>query len=428
MDQDLIFRKINSNIIGINPESNVYKTTRERIVRYAGRMDLTGEFKEDLKTSAADMYFLYYSNLAYVSSNENKSPFLEGVRKKLASYVQSDEFSKFRAYSKLNDRVSMIYSINFLKALNEESKKERQKNGDSTGKSASEMVDRAMKESMQRTEKARQLEKLMRNEIPGGRRSGNDDTDIDRLIDLSERMMSVQNADKIITTANKLIDIMPKFTRKMRARSTSGELGGYYKTRNLSNVLSRELAMPDEVFYSKILYGFTGKEKVILNEGAYYVLLDKSGSMYEADKMVWSRSVALALFRLSAIKHRKYFFRFFDNKPHEMYTRPYDIVNNILTVEASKGTCIECAILRAIDDIKNSKIHDLTSTIIVITDGEDKVNIMNIASALAKTSIKIITVMINGYNEGLKKISEKYLNAVLTEQGALNLLNIAKSF
>lgn len=101
---------------------------------------------------------------------------------------------------------------------------------------------------MQRTEKARQLEKLMRNEIPGGRRSGNDDTDIDRLIDLSERMMSVQNADKIITTANKLIDIMPKFTRKMRARSTSGELGGYYKTRNLSNVLSRELAMPDEVF------------------------------------------------------------------------------------------------------------------------------------------------------------------------------------
>ncbi len=83
MDQDLIFRKINSNIIGINPESNVYKTTRERIVRYAGRMDLTGEFKEDLKTSAADMYFLYYSNLAYVSNNENKSPFLEGVRKNL---------------------------------------------------------------------------------------------------------------------------------------------------------------------------------------------------------------------------------------------------------------------------------------------------------------------------------------------------------
>ena len=60
-----------------------------------------------------------------------------------------------------------------------------------------------------------------------------------------------------------------------------------------------ELAMPDEIFYSKIINGFTGKEKRLLSPGAYSVLLDKSGSMYEGDKTLWSRSVALALFRYS---------------------------------------------------------------------------------------------------------------------------------
>ena len=38
-----------------------------------------------------------------------------------------------------------------------------------------------------------------------------------------------------------------------------------------------------------------------------------------------------------------------------------------------------------------------------------------------------ITVMINGYNEGLKKISTEYMNAKLDESGALELLDVARS-
>jgi len=40
---------------------------------------------------------------------------------------------------------------------------------------------------------------------------------------------------------------------------------------------------------------------------------------------------------------------------------------------------------------------------------------------------KLITVMINGYNEGLKKISTTYMDAKLSESGALELLGLARS-
>ena len=290
-----------------------------------------------------------------------------------------------------------------------------------------EMIGRAMSESEKKTKKTDQLEKLIKANRPCGKMPTHDGVDLDRLIDLSDRIMNVQNADKILSMSNKLFDIMPKFSKKMRMHSNIGELGGYYKTKNISNILSRELALPDEIFYSKIINGFTGKERVLLTEGSYYVLLDKSGSMYESDKMVWSRSVALALFKLAMSKNRKYFFRFFDNKPHELVNEPYDIVNNILTVEANKGTCIECALVRAIEDIQIHDMSQKTNTVIIITDGEDKVNPAVIERTISKIDLKIITVMINGTNDGLKLLSEKYLTAKLTEEGALKLLNIARS-
>jgi uncharacterized protein with von Willebrand factor type A (vWA) domain len=165
-----------------------------------------------------------------------------------------------------------------------------------------------------------------------------------------------------------------------------------------------------------------------LSEGAYYILLDKSGSMYEGDKTVWSRSVALSLFKIAKMKNRKYFLRFFDNRPHELMDNPYDIINALLTIEANKGTCIETALITSIRDLKNTKLSSKTNTIIIITDGEDKINTDIVSRELSKIDVNIISVMINGYNEGLKKISEKYLNAKLNEEGALKLLSIAKSF
>ncbi len=419
------YNKNNSNIKGIDSLSSIYKTTRERIIKH---LSVDNNIKENMKTAAADLYFLYYSSLSYIKNEKNNNGFLENIRNNMIKLEKSDEFKKEKIYTGLNDKLSMLYSIDFIKKLNENIKKNQEKNQNSGNNDMNGMVNDAMKDASRKIETADKIERLMKTNQPGGRLANKDEIPLDELMDLTDRVLNVENADKIISTANKLFDIMPKFTKKMKSRSNTGELGGYYKTLHISNVLSRELAMPDEIFYSRIINGFTGKEKMLLSEGAYYILLDKSGSMYEGDKTVWSRSVALSLFKIAKMKNRKYFLRFFDNRPHELMDNPYDIINALLTIEANKGTCIETALITSIRDLKNTKLSSKTNTIIIITDGEDKINTDIVSRELSKIDVNIISVMINGYNEGLKKISEKYLNAKLNEEGALKLLSIAKSF
>ncbi|WP_298408717.1 VWA domain-containing protein [Ferroplasma sp.] len=413
-----------SNINGISQTSTVYKITRERLVRRVN-IDLDKNSAEDIKTAASDLYFLFYSGLVTVKNQKNSNEFMESIRLRMDYMTKTKEFTQAKTYSHLNDRLSMLYSINFMKALNENAKKNAARNGNTSESLNPKTIEKSMEGASKKIEMAHEIEKIIKDKNPGGNTGRKEGLSVDSLIDLTDKAMKVENADKILTMANKLIDIMPRYTKKMRAFSNTGELAGYYKTRHISNVLSRELAMPDEIFYSKIINGFTGKEKRLLSPGAYYVLLDKSGSMYEGDKTLWSRSVALALFRISKNKGRKYFFRFFDNKPHDLLNSPFDIVENILTVEANKGTCIECALKTALRDLQDGKMASETNTIIIITDGEDKVNMQDYFRKENET--KLITVMINGYNEGLKKISTTYMDAKLSESGALELLGLARS-
>jgi uncharacterized protein with von Willebrand factor type A (vWA) domain len=412
-----------SNISGIPENSTVYRITMERLVRRVN-IDLDRNTAEEIKTAASDLYFLFYSGIVNVNQTINKNEFMESVRLKMEYMTKTKDFSQAKTYSMLNDRLSMLYSINFMKELNSKAKN-MNRNGNSNPSINSKTVEKSMEDASRKMETAHEIEKIIKDRSPGGNTGQKEGLSVESLIDLTDRAMNVENADKILTMANKLIDIMPRYTKKMRAYSNSGELAGYYKTRHISNVLSRELAMPDEIFYSKMINGFTGKEKRLLSPGAYYVLLDKSGSMYEGDKTLWSRSVALALFRIARSRGRKYFFRFFDNKPHELLYSPLDIVDNILTVEANKGTCIECALRAAIMDLENGHIADETNTIIIITDGEDRVNSSDLLRKDSRT--KLITVMINGYNDGLKKISTSYMDAKLNESGALELLELARS-
>ena len=412
------------NINGISQTSTVYKITRERLVRRVN-IDLDKNSAEDIKTAASDLYFLFYSGLVTVKNQKNSNEFMESIRLRMDYMTKTKEFTQAKTYSHLNDRLSMLYSINFMKALNENAKKNAARNGNTSESLNPKTIEKSMEGASKKIEMAHEIEKIIKDKNPGGNTGRKEGLSVDSLIDLTDKAMKVENADKILTMANKLIDIMPRYTKKMRAFSNTGELAGYYKTRHISNVLSRELAMPDEIFYSKIINGFTGKEKRLLSPGAYYVLLDKSGSMYEGDKTLWSRSVALALFRISKNKGRKYFFRFFDNKPHDLLNSPFDIVENILTVEANKGTCIECALKTALRDLQDGKMASETNTIIIITDGEDKVNMQDYFRKENET--KLITVMINGYNEGLKKISTTYMDAKLSESGALELLGLARS-
>ncbi len=415
----------NSNITGIDTSGSLYRITRERIPRH---IKINNNMESKIKTAAADLYFLYYSNMAKLTENRNNDNFLEAAREKMKSYIESQQFKKLKNYSYLNDKISMIYSISFVKALSDEIKKaENSGNGNINDRQVQNIIENALKESEKIGEKARDVNNLLKGNNPGGRLADKRDGTLDNVMDLTDKILKVNNSEKIITMATNLIDILPRFTRVMKNKNNLGELGGYYKTRNVMRAIPREVAMPDEIFYSKLASGFTAREKVINSEGSYYILLDKSGSMYEETKTVWSRSVALALYKLSTLKKRKYYLRFFDNKPHEVLTRPYDVLNNILTVEANKGTCIECAIITAINDLKSNRLVD-TNTIIIITDGEDHINKNQLKLLLKKYNIKMISVMINGNNEDLKNISDIYMTASLTNEGAIKLINAAKSF
>jgi len=196
------------------------------------------------------------------------------------------------------------------------------------------------------------------------------------------------------------------------------EIGGYALTHNPLYALPRELALPDDLFYSKLSSsGLLMKQKLSIAEGDYYVLLDKSSSMTEGNKTVWSRSVALSILNVSKLKGRKYFLRFFDTEVHPLLTKPDEILECLLTVECDGGTDITKAIMTAVSDL--SKLGSYTNTIIIITDGEDTVN-------LTKQHLrnnKLISIMIEGHNETLKMLSTLFYKVEPDEKNAQLVLS-----
>jgi uncharacterized protein with von Willebrand factor type A (vWA) domain len=233
---------------------------------------------------------------------------------------------------------------------------------------------------------------------------------------------------KVIELAGKIADFMPKFTKIKKQKDEHGdELAGYRLTKKLEKALPRELALPDELFYYKLVgNGFLTKEKQTIKEGAFYVLIDKSGSMAYGEKTVWARAVALALLKLAREKKRRFFMRFFDYNVYDLLsdTNFQQLLTAILTVQSDGGTSINSALRTALKDLAEKKLTEYTNTIIIITDGEDKVTVKPEEFKRANTTL--IAVMIQGLNNALRKIAEdtggKYLKATLTADGALKLL------
>jgi uncharacterized protein with von Willebrand factor type A (vWA) domain len=208
------------------------------------------------------------------------------------------------------------------------------------------------------------------------------------------------------------------------------ELAGYRLTRKLEKALPRELAMPDEVFYYKLTSnGFLAKERLTIKEGAYYVLIDKSGSM-EGEKTIWARAVALALLRLAKEKKRRYFLRFFDYRVYELLddSNPEKMLKYILEVRADGGTSIDTALRTALEDLEKHKLAEFTNTIIIITDGEDRV--ATTPEEFKSKNATLVAVMIQGRNNNLEELAREtggeYLRAESDISGALKLVKVVK--
>lgn len=214
-------------------------------------------------------------------------------------------------------------------------------------------------------------------------------------------------------------------------RSKRGEKLGYTLGSDIERLAPRTLAYPDELFYVKLAEGrlLLYEKGVKTSGGTIYVLVDKSGSM-EGEKIIWAKAVALALYAKAARTARTFMFRFFDSQPHSLIhvrlgSKASAVVKAfeyIARVKSAGGTDISRAVQTAIIDLEREKSRD--ATIVLITDGIDRVAERPIAQGLKRARARLLTVMIKGDNQSLKRISEAYLTVEKTTRS--NLLNVVR--
>jgi len=174
----------------------------------------------------------------------------------------------------------------------------------------------------------------------------------------------------------------------------------------------------------KVTYYGRGKAwDIVLDKDHYFVangfIVHNSGSMI-GKKTIWARAIALALFRQSREENREFYLRFFDYMPHELIrvrrrARPKEIQElfmSLLTIISSGGTWIAKAINTACRDIVKNRVEGV-STIVLITDGIDAVHEDTVKSFLEEANAELVTVMIGGLNETLRRVSKKYFVATM---------------
>lgn len=234
----------------------------------------------------------------------------------------------------------------------------------------------------------------------GGRKAGKLPAPLERLVNLADSVLEVEWARHVLAFADAIS--VPHFVRLAKSLERVGdEVAGYRRTVRVERALPRELALEDDLFFAKLACGgFLSREYYVTREGAYYVLLDRSGSMKESDKLVWSRSVALALFKLARQRGREFLLRFFDAQVHPLLRDPVGVVEHLLTVSPSGGTRIDLALRMALEELKRFK--GLTSTIVIITDGEDSVRTQ--PEELARAGVQLVAVMTQGHNDSLAQL------------------------
>ena len=456
-----------NNLVNITVNDPIYQLKSKFITKHV--VEKIQEARTFIETTpqlpiiATDTYYLYYSTYPMLRHN-NPDHILEQVRQFYSEYMKKPEYRKLRNLTTLDDELSSIYSVSLLKTIIQELKKQLEKQMKKQGKGKQgktpqqllqqliqqaqqgnktaqqqlqqmiskalsnkkimkQIMNTAVKKANQTTKNAKDIRDFMK----GGKKAGKTGTSFEKILDLSEKIMRVSNAKEIISMGKLIIANLPKFTKIKKKRDRHGEeLAGYYRTKKIERAIARELALPDDLFYAKLLgNGFLAKEKQTVMEGAYYVIIDKSGSM-AGEKTIWARSVALALYKLAIMKGRKYFLRFFDTEvyPHgKPASDPEEVLELILTIESGGGTMIDKALRVALRDLRKHKLIQYTNTIILITDGED--DVYTTKEDLRDHGATLISIMIQGHNETLEKISDQYFTAKLTPEGALKLVREA---
>jgi uncharacterized protein with von Willebrand factor type A (vWA) domain len=211
--------------------------------------------------------------------------------------------------------------------------------------------------------------------------------------------------------------------------SKRGEKMGFELGFDLERLAPRSLAYPDDLFYTRLaqrkllLYTKMAKRR----PGGLYVLVDKSGSM-SGEKMTWAKAVTLALYMKALRSRREFSVGFFDSQPHGLHSvgrrpRSSEVValfEYIARVKSSGGTDITRALLTVLQVISAKSTEH--NTVVLLTDGLDRVIEKPVKLMLSKTKTKLVVVMVMGENKSLEKIADSYLKVVKLDRD--NILKV----
>jgi uncharacterized protein with von Willebrand factor type A (vWA) domain len=204
-------------------------------------------------------------------------------------------------------------------------------------------------------------------------------------------------------------------------RSKRGVRRGYEIGLDFERVVPRDVLIDSDLFLYKLVQG-----KLLLYEkyveeysGPVYMLVDKSGSM-EGEKIKWAKALALAVYTKCVKSKRAFYIRFFNSQPHQLrgiderpsYLDAIKLFEYIAKVKNAGGTDITRALMTALRDLERLK---RSPTLVLVTDGIDRIVERPLEEALARTGVELLVVMIKGDNESLRALANHYFKVIKLE-------------
>ncbi len=363
--------------------------------------------------------------------------------------LASNKLQKIKNYTTADSMTSMVAAASFIERLNrmlqtpaggqgDKSERNKQKALDSESQDSSagnsdknledlkNSIEKALEKTIEDVKVAKEIKGLIA-------KVGAGNTSILSYTENPEEVLKLARETDISKILEKLAGLKLILSRKSKEfrRYSKGWLTGIEFGRDLERLHYSQLALPEEIFIANF-----ANDKLLLFEkslnsslGPIYVLLDKSGSMI-GDKIYWARAVAVALLQKSISEGRDFYVRFFDSMTHPLMkvsrrSKPSMIMKVLMylaTVRAGGGTSISNAIFTAAEDLKKEKKRRI-SDVILITDGEDKINLNLLARIKTESKMRLHTVMVQGINQYLKKLSDRYLMVKkLDQEGILKVV------
>jgi len=367
---------------------------------------------------------LYLPHYFFRFKNDDEK--LEAVRTALVNnYMEIEELRSSTVDDLLTSSVDTIIIYNHIAKLLDELEQTNNKEkiqqisyaiekGISQAASKCKVINNALKNPMMR--------QMISKEMNGGKDkiNMNDEEENKEGSNTYGREPGILRFINTLTNLNVDLDVLLNIVKKgteLFNKLNDSPHGTYNSYRITSSILDAvkipKNFIDDEITEIKMLNGSFITFAKKSNIDGYYVLLDKSGSM-GGEKIMNARAITFALGLLAKQRRLKFMFRFFDDNVYDLIDK-LNIENlaKIGSVDANGGTCISCALNKALEDLRNMKEF----VIIIITDGEDEFAIEPLANAIKNGKHKLISVLIgNESYHNLIELTKKVDGVVLTAE------------